>query len=114
MGFGGNTAALGGGAYLEVNSKFYSILLEIKYPIIQYNSCIIQHYMEEQCILQMKLTTVPVPAYLTWSTQPLQNVHFNCWCFLEESMLQINYVTMEFNYNTAVYSGTDIFGGLLD
>ena len=25
-----------------------------------------------------------------------------------------NYVTMEFNYNTAVYSGTDIFGGLLD
>ena len=72
--------------------------------------------MEEQCILQMKLTTVPVPAYPTWSTQPLQNVHSNCWCFLEliriNGTKKSNYVTMEFNNNTAVYSGTDIFGGL--
>ena len=49
VGFGGNTATLGGGAYLEVNSKFYSETLiyhfvgnKIPYYTIQflYNSAL--------------------------------------------------------------------------
>ena len=93
-GFGVNTAMLGSGLFLEVNSKFYTltynfvIIKLVKLATIQYNSISIQHYMEELYILQMKPTTVPVPAHLTWYIQPVQNVHFKCWSFLDEVMVQ--------------------------
>ena len=81
--FSANKASLGGGICLEANAKVYILKLfsdrtiskSIYHPLFFRPT---EHTMEELCMWLMRLTLVPVLAYLMESIPQLPNVHFKC------------------------------------
>ena len=118
-GFGGNTAMLGGGLFLEVNSKFYSLIYhfvgnKIPYYTIQflYNSALYGGavYIADET----NNSTCASSSYMVYSTLTECSFQLLELPGRSNGTKNLNYVVMEIKDNTAVYLGSDIFGGLLD
>ena len=118
-GFAGNTAKFGGGIFLEVNSKFYTLTYhfvgnkigKIGYYTIQFHFNSALYGGAVYIADETNNSTCASTSYMVYST--LTECSFQMPKLPERSN-GTKYTIMEFKGNTADYSGPDMFGGLLD
>ena len=118
-GFGANTAVLGGGLYLEVNSKFYSLIYnfvgnKIPYYTVQFRHNSALYGGAVYIADETNNSTCASLSYMVYSTLTECSFQLLVLPGRSNGTNKLNYVIMEFKDNTAVCSGSDIFGGLLD